>query len=178
MTECLYGNANIECCVMQNHLFIFSCDQAALRPPPSVCLSVRLSVTPFSLCSCHRIITKFSGVITNGRSDVHQGWGQLHNINSTPTPTPTPEVSTPTPSPTPANLQKINSNSNSNSGGFNSDSNSNSGVGVEPNSNSGVDPNPDVHTKGHGYRSMVKVTEVITQLSRFRTVTPVWIHIW
>ena len=27
-------------------------------------------------------------------------------------------------------------------------------------------------------RSKVKVTEVITQLSRFRTVTPVWIHIW
>ena len=48
-----------------------------------------------------------------------QGWGQLHNINSTPT--PTPEVSTPTP--TPANLQNINSNS----GGFNSNSNSNYG---------------------------------------------------
>ena len=27
-------------------------------------------------------------------------------------------------------------------------------------------------------RSWVKVTEVKTQLSRFRTVTPVWIHIW
>ena len=27
-------------------------------------------------------------------------------------------------------------------------------------------------------RSKVKVTEVITQLSRFRTVTLVWIHIW
>ena len=26
--------------------------------------------------------------------------------------------------------------------------------------------------------SKVKVTEVNTQLSRFRTVTPVWIHIW
>ena len=49
-----------------------------------------------------------------------QGWGQLHNINSTPT--PTPEVSTPTP--TPANLKNINSNSNSNSGSFNSNSNS------------------------------------------------------
>ena len=54
-----------------------------------------------------------------------QGWGQLHNINSTPT--PTPEVSTPTP--TPANLQNINSNSNS--GGFNSNSNSNSGKSPE-----------------------------------------------
>ena len=56
-----------------------------------------------------------------------QGWGQLHNINSTPT--PTPEVSTPTP--TPANLQNINSNSNSNSGSFNSNSNSNSGQSPE-----------------------------------------------
>ena len=27
-------------------------------------------------------------------------------------------------------------------------------------------------------RSKVKVTEVNTQLSRFRTLTPVWIHIW
>ena len=27
-------------------------------------------------------------------------------------------------------------------------------------------------------RSEVKVTEVTTQLNRFRTVTPVWIHIW
>ena len=36
----------------------------------------------------------------------------------------------------------------------------------------------DVHAKGHGQRSKVKVTEVTTQLNRFRTVTPVWIHIW
>ena len=75
---------------------------------PSVCLSVRLSVcpsvTPFWLCSHHRIIMKFSGVITSDRSDVH--------------------------------------------------------------------------AKGQGQRSKVKVTEVNTQLNRFRTVTPVWIHIW
>ena len=55
---------------------IFSCDQAALRTflsvhPPSVRPSVCLSVTPFSLCSHHRIIMKFSGVITNDRNDVH-----------------------------------------------------------------------------------------------------------
>ena len=31
--------------------------------------------------------------------------------------------------------------------------------------------------KGQGQRSKVKVTEVTTQLNRFRTVTPVWIHI-
>ena len=71
---------------------------------PSVCLSVCLSVTPFSPCSHHRIIMKFLRVITMVRSDVH--------------------------------------------------------------------------AKGQGQRSKVKVTEVNTQLSRFRTLTPVWIHIW
>ena len=34
-----------------------------------------------------------------------------------------------------------------------------------------------IHAKGQGQRSKVKVTEVTTLLSRFRTVTPVWIHI-
>ena len=94
------------------HVSIFSCDQAALQMVFSVCPSVRLSVcpsvrpsvTPFWLCSHHRIIMKFSGVITSDRSDVH--------------------------------------------------------------------------AKGQGQRSKVKVTEVTTQLYRFRTVTPVWIHVW
>ena len=36
----------------------------------------------------------------------------------------------------------------------------------------------DAHAKGQGQRSKVKVTEVNPQLSRFQTVTPVWIHIW
>ena len=36
----------------------------------------------------------------------------------------------------------------------------------------------DVHAKGQGQRSKVKATEVTTQLNSFRTVTPVWIHIW
>ena len=36
----------------------------------------------------------------------------------------------------------------------------------------------EVHAKGQGQRSKVKVTEVTTQLHRSRTVTPVWIHIW
>ena len=48
-------------------LLIFSCDQAAIW----LVQSVRLSVTPFSPCSHHRIIVKFSGVITNAKSDVH-----------------------------------------------------------------------------------------------------------
>ena len=79
---------------------------------PSVCLSVRpsvrlsvcLSVTPFWPCSHHRIIMKFSEVITFDKSDVH--------------------------------------------------------------------------AKGQGQRSKVKVTEVMTPLCRFRTVTLVWIHRW
>ena len=79
---------------------LFSCDQVALQMVFSVCPSV----TPFWLCSHHRIIMKFSGVITNDQSKVH--------------------------------------------------------------------------AKGQCQRSKVKVTEVTTQLNRFRTVTPVWIHIW
>ena len=106
----LYTSVNID--AFSDLLDIFSCDQAALwmvqsvRPSVrlSVCLSVRLSVTPFWLCSHHRIIMKFSGVITSDKSDVH--------------------------------------------------------------------------AKGQGQRSKVKVTEVTTQLNRFRTVTPVWIHMW
>ena len=45
---------------------------------------------------------------------------------------------------------------------------------------SGVITNDErkVHAKGQGQRSKVKVTEVTTQLNHFRTVTPVWIHIW
>ena len=35
-----------------------------------------------------------------------------------------------------------------------------------------------VHAKSQGQRSKVKVTEVTTPLNHFRTVTPVWIHIW
>ena len=71
---------------------------------PSVRPSVCPSVTPFWLYSHHRIIMKFSGVITSDKSDVH--------------------------------------------------------------------------AKEQGQRSKVKITEVTTQLNRFRTVTPVWIHIW
>ena len=64
---------------------VFRCDQAAIRTlitvcPSvymSVCLSIRPSVTPFWQCSCHRIILKFSGVITIDRHDVHaKGQGQ------------------------------------------------------------------------------------------------------
>ena len=95
-----------------NKVFLAATKQLYKWYFPSVCLSVCLSVcpsvcpsvTPFSPCSHHRIIMKFSGVITMVKSDVH--------------------------------------------------------------------------AKGQGQRSKVKVTEVNTQLSRFRTLTPVWIHIW
>ena len=97
------GSALLDMCIMDHlmsrHLLafcIFSCDQAALQ--------MVFSVTPFSPCSHHLIIMKFSGVITMVKSDVN--------------------------------------------------------------------------AKGQGQRSKVKVTEVNTQLSRFRTLTPVWIHIW
>ena len=90
------------------YVAFFSCHQAALQIVfsvyPLVCPSVRLSVTPFWLCSHHCIIMKFSGDITNDQSEVN--------------------------------------------------------------------------AKGQGQRSKVKVTEVTTQINRFRTVTPVWIHIW
>ena len=38
---------------------------------PSVCPSICLSVTPFWICSHHRIIMKFPGVITNDKGKVH-----------------------------------------------------------------------------------------------------------
>ena len=68
--------------------FLFSCDQAALQMVFSVCppvrLSVRLSVTPFWLCFHHRIITKFSGVITNDQCKVHaKGQGQRSKVKVT-----------------------------------------------------------------------------------------------
>ena len=56
---------------------------------PSVRLSVCLSVTPFSLCSCHRIIMTFSEVITIDRSDVHpKEQGQRSKIKVTEVMTP------------------------------------------------------------------------------------------
>ena len=71
---------------------LFSCDQAALRTllstrpfvRPSVCLSVRPSVTPLPQCSCHRIIMKFSGIITMDKSDVHaKGQGKRSKVKAT-----------------------------------------------------------------------------------------------
>ena len=97
---CWYPSSNMTHQIMK----YFSCDQVALWIVFSVRLSVGPSVTPFWLCSHHRIIIKFSGVITKDQSKVH--------------------------------------------------------------------------AKGQGQRSKVKVTEVTTQLNRFRTVTPVCIHIW
>ena len=62
----------------------FSCDQTALWMVQSVRLSVCPSVTPFWLCSHHRIITIFSGVITNDKSDVHaKSEGQRSKVKVT-----------------------------------------------------------------------------------------------
>ena len=68
--------------------FIFSCDQAALWMVFSVRLSVRLSVcpsvTPFWLCSHHRIIMQFLGVITMDQGKVHaKGQGQRSKVKVT-----------------------------------------------------------------------------------------------
>ena len=90
-------------CFPKFKLFLAATKQLYEWLSPSVRLSVCLSLTPFWLCSHHHIIMKFSGVITNDKSDVH--------------------------------------------------------------------------AKGQGQRSKVKVTEVMTPFIRFRTVTPVWIHI-
>ena len=58
-------------------IYTFSCDQAALWMVFSVRPSYRPSVTPFSLCSHHHIIRKFSGIITNDESGDHaKGQGQ------------------------------------------------------------------------------------------------------
>ena len=46
--------------------------------------SVRLSITSFWQCSCHRIIIKFSGVITIDKSDVHaKDQGQTSKVKAT-----------------------------------------------------------------------------------------------
>ena len=161
---------------------------------PSVCPSI----TPFWLCSHHRIIMKFSGVITNARSDdCAKGRGQRSKVKVTTqlnrfqTVTPVshmmmndayslimlrrgallflaatkqlyewyfPSVC---PSLCPSHLfdcyhQRIIMKF--------------SGVITSDRS--------DVHAKGQGQRSKVKVTEVTTQRNRFQTVTSVWIHIW
>ena len=59
---------------------LFSCDQAALQMVFSVCLSA----TPFWLCSHHRIIMKFSGVITNDERKIHaNGQGQRSKVKVT-----------------------------------------------------------------------------------------------
>ena len=86
------------------------CPSVCLSVCPSVCLSVRpsvhtsvrpyvrTSVTPFWLCSHHRIIMKFSGVITNDRSDVHaKSQGQRSKVKVTEVNTPLNRFRTVTP---------------------------------------------------------------------------------
>ena len=55
----------------------------------SVRLSVRPSVTRFSLCYNHGIVMKFSGVITNDKSDGHaKDQGQRSKVKVTEVKTP------------------------------------------------------------------------------------------
>ena len=64
---------------------------------PSACLSVCLSVTPFSLFPC-RIITKFLGFITNDRNDAHvKGLGQRSKVKVTEVKTQSSRFRTVTP---------------------------------------------------------------------------------
>ena len=68
--------------------FLSVCPSVRLSVRLSVCLSVRLSVcpsvTPFWLCSHHRIIMKFSGVITFDQGKVHaKGQGQRSKVKVT-----------------------------------------------------------------------------------------------
>ena len=68
--------------------FLSVCPSVRLSVRLSVCLSVRLSVcpsvTPFWLCSHHRNIMKFSGVITLDQGKVHaKGQGQRSKVKVT-----------------------------------------------------------------------------------------------
>ena len=171
--------------------------------------SVRPSVTPFSLCSHHRIIMKFSEVVTNDKCEVHaKCQGQRSKVKVTEVTTQFNRFRTVTPVWIhiwwwnytyslmflrrgallflAATKQLYDWFSPSVC------------LSVRPSVCLSVTPfspcshhriimkfsgvitmvKSDVHAKGQGQRSKVKVTEVNTQLSFFRTLTPVGIHIW
>ena len=131
----------------------------SVRPSvrPSVCPSVRPSQLTFWQCSCHRIILKFSGVITVDRRDVHAiGQSQRSKVKVTEVMTPFSRFRTVTPvwihiwrwmmhtfwcclAEVPYCFSR-----------------------------------PSVKFQGH----MAKKSLIFTQIGRFRTVTPVWIHHW
>ena len=80
-------------CYHMERWYVFSIDQAALRTLisvcPSVCLSVRPSVTPFWQCFSHRTIPKISGVFIIDRRDVHaKGQCQRSKVKVTEVMTP------------------------------------------------------------------------------------------
>ena len=170
----------------------------------SLCLSVRPSVTPFWLCSHYRIIMKFSGVVTNDKSDAHaKGQGQRSKVKVTEVNSQLSRFRTVTPV-----WIQISWWNDAQSlmllrrgallflaatkqlyEWFSPSVCLSVCLSVTPfwlyshhriiTKFSGVITNErsDVHAQGQGHRSKVKVTEVMTQLSRFRTVTPVRIHI-
>ena len=155
----------------------------------------------WSPCSCHRIITKFSEVITIDKSDVHaKGQGQRSKVKVTEVMTPLSRFWTITPVwihiwhwNDAQSLMLLRRGAllflaaTKQLYDWFSPSVCPSVTPFSPCSHhriimkfSGVITNDksDVHAKGQGQRSKVKVTEVNTQLNRFRTLTPVWIHIW
>ena len=84
LTTLLMDKYRVTCIIVSLFSMIFSCDQAALWMVFSVRLSVCPSVTPFWLCSHHRIIMKFSAVITLDQRKVHaNGQGQRSKVKVT-----------------------------------------------------------------------------------------------
>ena len=69
---------------LENRIFLAATKQLYEWYFLSVCPSVCPSVTPFWLCSHHRIIMKFSGVITLDQGKVHaKGQGQRSKVKVT-----------------------------------------------------------------------------------------------
>ena len=178
----------------------------------SICPSVRPSVTPFSLCSHHHIIMKFSGFITIDRiDDVHsKGQGQRSKVKITEVKTPHDSFGTvlkfeftnyyemmykawSSIGEVPYCFSRSSVKFQGHTGQRITDFNPN---WVFPDCNSSLNSlmamrcctKPEVAQKicpivFQGHSSNVKVTWdkkslILSQIWRFRTVTPVWIHRW
>ena len=125
---------------------------------PSVCLSVYPSVTPFWLCSHHRIIMKCSGVIIKDQGRVHtKGQGQRSKVKVT-------EVTTQhnrfrTVIPLSIHIWRWND--------------AYSLMLLRRGALLFFEVNRKI-SRSHGFKNR----RISTQIRRFRTVTPVWIHQW
>ena len=123
-----------------------------------ILLSVFLPVTPFSLCSRHGIIMKFSGVITNNRNDAYaKVQGQRSKVKVTEVKTQISRFGTITPILISHMVMKWYTKLDI------------------------VWEQCPIDLQGH--LSNFKVTRlkqslILIQLGHFRTVSPVWIHRW